>query len=37
MLDLGEGARAAGFVDVRAGGIPPAGNPYFVYGRKPDA
>lgn len=36
MLDLGEGARAAGFVDVRAAGIPPAGNPYYVYGRKPD-
>ncbi|SDC83824.1 Ubiquinone/menaquinone biosynthesis C-methylase UbiE [Sphingomonas sp. YR710] len=35
-LDLAEGARAAGFVDVHAGGIAPAGNPYVVYGRKPE-
>jgi SAM-dependent methyltransferase len=34
-LDLAQGARDAGFVDVRAGGIGPMGNPYFVYGRKP--
>lgn len=34
-LDFGAGARAAGFVDVRAEGIAPTGNPYFVYGRKP--
>jgi SAM-dependent methyltransferase len=34
-LDFGDGARAAGFVDVRAEGIAPAGNPYYVYGRKP--
>jgi SAM-dependent methyltransferase len=33
-MDLGEGARAAGFVDVEAGGLPPTGNPYFVIGRK---
>lgn len=35
-IDFGEGARKAGFVDVRAEGIAPTGNPYFVYGRKPD-
>jgi SAM-dependent methyltransferase len=35
MLDFAEGARAAGFVDVRAHGIGPGGNPYLVYGRKP--
>lgn len=35
-LDVAEGARTAGFVDVRAGGIVPGGNPYFVYGRKPE-
>lgn len=34
-LDLAQGARDAGFVDVHAGGIAPMGNPYFVYGRKP--
>lgn len=33
-MDLGEGARAAGFVDVRTAGLPPMGNPYFVVGRK---
>lgn len=37
LVDLAAGARAAGFVDVRTGGIGPSGNPYFVYGRKPDA
>lgn len=36
-IDLGEAARAAGFVDVRAGGIAPTGNPYVVYGRKPES
>lgn len=34
-LDFAEGARQAGFVDVRAHGIPPTGNPYLVYGHKP--
>lgn len=33
MLDLGEGARAAGFAEVKT----QAGNPYVVLGRKPDA
>ncbi len=36
MVDLGEGARDAGFIDVRDHGIGPAGNPYVVYGRKPE-
>jgi len=35
MLDLAQGARDAGFTDVRAGGIGPMQNPCFVYGRKP--
>lgn len=35
MIDLAEGAREAGFVDVREEGIGPAKNPYLVYGRKP--
>ncbi|HUD95514.1 class I SAM-dependent methyltransferase [Sphingobium sp.] len=33
-MDLGESARAAGFVDVTATGLPPMGNPHFVVGRK---
>ena len=33
-MDLGEGARAAGFVQVTATGVPPTGNPYCVVGRK---
>jgi SAM-dependent methyltransferase len=33
-LDLGEGARAAGFVAVDTGSLPPMGNPHFVIGRK---
>lgn len=33
-MDLGECARAAGFVDVSAGALPPLGNPYYVAGRK---
>lgn len=35
MVDFAEGATAAGFVDVRAEGVPPSGYPYFVYARKP--
>jgi ubiquinone/menaquinone biosynthesis C-methylase UbiE len=33
-MDLAEGARAAGFIDVCAAGLPPIGNPYYVVGRK---
>jgi SAM-dependent methyltransferase len=34
-LDFGDGARAAGFVDVTTGSVPPTGNPYYVIARKP--
>lgn len=34
MMDLAEAARDAGFSDVRSGGLPPGGNPYYVYGRR---
>lgn len=33
-MDLGQGARTAGFVDVEAVGLPPTGNPHYVVGRK---
>ena len=33
-LDFGEGAEKAGFEDVRAEGLGPTHNPYYVYGRK---
>jgi SAM-dependent methyltransferase len=36
-IDLAAAARRAGFVDVRTCAIPPMGNPYVVYGRKPES
>lgn len=33
-LDFAQGARAAGFVDVVTGNVPPLGNPHYVMGRK---
>lgn len=35
-LDLGEGARAAGFIDVSTGALLPMDNPYYVVARKPN-